>query len=153
MTQMAAEGRIIEGCRVGIPPEILSMMERPGMFVQPVNYDTICSFLDGYDMATKGGLLAGFHEWLVTKVGYGNNLAWPFLAEHILFPEAEDPHAERRAGEPKVMVDSLIEILREFFAEQDSHRGLHGIYLRYDRWLRAQDWYRPGHPGWMPIDD
>jgi hypothetical protein len=137
---------------MGIPPEIESMLKRPGLFVQLVNYDTICSFLSGYDSATKGGLLVGFHEWLVIKRGHGNNLHWTALAECLAFPNAEDPSAERRVAEPQVMIDFLFNLIREYFVDLDSPQGLRGIYLRYDHWLRKQQWFGPGSPDWMPLD-
>jgi hypothetical protein len=138
---------------VSLPQEIESFMKRPGMYIQPVNLDTACSFLNGYATATVGDPLVGFHEWLVTRVGHGNNLAWPYLIECLAFPDADDPSAERQAADSKEMVDFLFRSLREFQADLESRHGLRGVYLRYERWLRTQDWYRSGCPLWIPVDE
>src|SRR5688572_4551159 len=46
------------------------------MYIQPETYAVAAAFVLGYDQACEGGVLVGFREWLVVRVGTGPNLNW-----------------------------------------------------------------------------
>ncbi|MGD0900966.1 MAG: hypothetical protein ABR915_24300, partial [Thermoguttaceae bacterium] len=62
----------------------------PGMFVWHVSYDTVTSFIEGYDTALQSGPLRGFREWLVVKNNGGNSLGWPVHVLRSAFPDVEN---------------------------------------------------------------
>lgn len=124
----------------------------PGMFVWNVNYDSITGFIEGYDQAFQGGALLGFREWLVVRNDGGNNLAWVGLVLYLAFPGAADPY-ERMNESPEARdaaLNMLFDLLDEFLAiRQDRLDGLRSVFFEHEKWLRRQDWYRPGWPGYL----
>jgi hypothetical protein len=54
--------------------QLLRICKRPGMYVGVADYDQVCAYLDGLHAAT--GCLTGFGEWLIVRVGTGDNLMW-----------------------------------------------------------------------------
>lgn len=70
---------------------------RPEMWVGRADYEHIAAFINGYDHACYGALLAGFHEWLTMRYGRGHNLAWSALIrfETIGYPDNQDTPAAR----------------------------------------------------------
>src|SRR3954447_18890217 len=58
---------------------------RPGKWVTPATFATVCAFLDGFDRGRDGAPLLGFKEWLVVQSNGGNNLTWIGLA-NLLVP-------------------------------------------------------------------
>jgi hypothetical protein len=102
-------------------------------------------------MASHGGLLAGFREWLIVKLGCGNNLSWCALVLELTFPDAESPRQQLlHNGSQERAVRSLFELLEEFWQERETPDGLRRIYLAYQEWLQHQDWYGPSSPQWVP---
>lgn len=67
------------------------LKKRPRMFLSVVTFDTIVAYLSGYDLAVMGGLLLGFHEWLVVRVGRGENVVWDRLVD-ISFEASAGTH-------------------------------------------------------------
>jgi hypothetical protein len=129
-------------------PHVLEMVRRrPLMYLRSVEFDVVVAFVDGFDTATNHGLLVGFREWLVLRLNDGNNLAWSDLL--LMIDQSE------RAGTPSAATEEarvafLFATLEEFFAERERPEGIRSIFVRYDDWLRAQEWYGPGSPGWQP---
>lgn len=104
----------------------------------------------GYDAAAEGGVLVGFHEWLVPRVGEGANLGWPALVLHLAFPRSKNVHEElRQGGNQTFAIDFLFRTIAEFDDDRSKPEGLRRIYLEYERWLRTQEWYTPDSPGWL----
>jgi len=123
---------------------------RPSSFLASVEYDVAIGFIDGYDAATHGGVLVGLREWLIVKLGFGNNLIWSSLIQRLIF------HEQSNANEvfpdpvkPELSIRKLFTILDEFATERDSANGLRSIYLRYHQWLQSQDWYDSESPDYV----
>ena len=129
-------------------PHVLEMVRRcPGMYLRRVDFDVAVAFVHGFNVATNGGLLVGFREWLIVRLNGGNNLDWSQLLLRI------DP--SERVGDPSASTEEarvafLFSTLDEFLAERERPTGMRSIFVRYDDWLRAQDWYDPGSPDWVP---
>jgi len=85
------------------------------MYLWGERYDVAVAFIDGFDLACEGGVLIGLREWLVPKVGSGNNIVWGGLVLDLAFPTAESPTAElEKDGGHKRAVEFLFALLREF---------------------------------------
>src|SRR5439155_10334091 len=76
---------------MGLPQQIDHFIKRPTMYVPSLDFDAVAGFFQGFDVATYGGLLTGFREWLIVRLGYANNLAWTQLVLRLAFPDAESP--------------------------------------------------------------
>src|SRR5438309_712191 len=121
---------------MGLPYVLEKLRDRPGMFIPKVDFDVVAAFITGFNQATRGGLLAGFREWLVVRCGDGNNLPWPALVLRLTFPDAESPdRCLLQGGNQKFAVDRLFDLLQAYFQEKESPDGMRRIYVRYERWL------------------
>jgi hypothetical protein len=121
-----------------LPPALASVRARPGMYLHRQTPDAVFELLLGYDLATMGGLLAGFREWLIPRVDGASNLAWTGLVETYL---------GSRGG---VTIDAIFALVDELLTARDAHDGLRRIHAEYERWLRGQDWYDEQSPSWIP---
>ena len=124
---------------------------RPGMYVQEPTYATLCAFVLGYDLALDGGVLRGFREWLITRLGDANNLAWPALVLRAAFPGAPNPEAEVHSStaSQKQAINVLFELIGEFDRLRAEPDGMRRIFAAYERWLATQSWYTPDSPHWI----
>ena len=130
-----------------LPQMLQDAIKHPSMYFLPVEFDAAASFLCGFDLGNNGLALVGFHEWLVTRFGRANNLAWPPLVLHLAFPDAASPRdCLRDAAGQQLAIDTLFRLLAEFWHEREAHEGLRRIYLKYEQWLRRQTWYGPSSP-------
>ena len=118
-----------------------------------IDFSSVSGFLLGADCACHNGLLMGFDEWLVVKVGYGTNLAWPHLILELAFRTGQRPSKRIKypstPDEQKKAVDLTFELLREYFELVDHPSKLRRIYLQYEGWLRKQSWYDSDWPEWV----
>ena len=97
------------------PYTLRESLTRLGMHIPVVDFDSVSAFVCGFDLATGGGALEGFHEWLVVKLGRGNNSAFTELVLELAFPEAESPRDQLRTGAgDKRATDLLLAFLEEF---------------------------------------
>jgi len=127
-----------------------SIRARTGMYIPNATYDACVAFVLGYDIASEGGVLIGFREWLIPRVGTGNNQSWSALVLHLAFPEADRRAPVRLSAElEKQAIDSLFRIIGEFDDQRRKPEGLRKVYLDYERWLRTQDWYDADSPYWL----
>jgi len=136
---------------MSLPEVLANLRKRPGMYLSPATYDTAVAFVDGYDTATQGGLLVGFREWLVVKLGEGNNLVWSALVSDLMqcttgMKEIKSP------DDHKAAIEFLFATLDQFLNERDEWGGMRRIYVAYERWLHRQDWYDSSSPHWIPDD-
>lgn len=124
---------------------------RTGMYIAEPTYQAVCALVLGYDLACDGGVLTGFREWLITRLRFGNNLTWSTLVLHAAFPNTSTPHEMVRSNpiNEKHAIDVLFRLIVEFDEIRATPDGVRRIYFEYERWLRTQDWYRPGSPSWM----
>lgn len=135
---------------MALPEPIRLLPEAPGLFFSPTEYDVAAAFLSGYNLAVGGSLLRGFDEWLVVRVGFGNNLSWPALVLRLTFPRSQSPREQlQEPGMQELAVKSLLALLIEFTEEKESPRGLFRILLKHQRWLESQDWYGPSSPDYL----
>jgi hypothetical protein len=127
---------------MSLPPALEHVKKHPGMYVYKAEFDSMAAFIGGFDLATNGGLLLGFREWLIVKLGYASNLAWPALALRLIF----------HANNQKRAVAELFDSLEAFLQERQAPDGLRRIILAYQEWLKRQDWYGPSSPEWIADD-
>jgi len=132
---------------------VKQVCERPEMFVGGGSYLEVAALLTGYDLATSGGALSGFREWLTVRLDGGSNLAWPRLVLDAAFPNREsiDP-TMLTAGEDRSALDMLCDLVLEF-REERAAGGLRRVYLAYHAWLKQQDWYGPDSADWFEPGD
>ena len=89
--------------------------KRTGMYVLRETYDSVASFVLGYDAACEGSALAGFQEWLALREPSGANLAWPALVLQIAFPQAGDPQQElNNPAAERHAIDTLFDLIAAF---------------------------------------
>ncbi|WP_129840260.1 hypothetical protein [Streptomyces sp. RFCAC02] len=107
---------------------------RPALYGLKPSYGEAVTFLRGYDLATDGGALRGFTEWLVVRSGHRTSLAWPALALRTAL--AVPPDASFSAGalteeQDRAAFDALFTLLDEFFAATQSPMALARMYSDY----------------------
>jgi hypothetical protein len=114
---------------------------RPAMYLQDETYAAACAFVHGYDTACVGGVLVGFREWLVVRVGAGSNLGWPALVLHACFPNVTDPlaGAKATAAAHRVAVDGLFGLIADFEQQRCRPDGLLKIYVAYEQFLHDRE--------------
>ncbi len=138
---------------MALPHELLQAMQRPGMYFSPVEFDVATAYVLGFDLACNGGALLGFREWLITKVGYGNNLSWCQLVSHLACPDADSPHkTNANSAEHERAIEVLFGLLKEFWRDREAPQGLRRIFLAYQLWLQRQDWYGPSSPDYIAAE-
>jgi len=100
-------------------------------------YAVYAAFLQGYDEAYEGGLLAGFREWLVVRLKTGSNLAWSVLVLYSAFPGIRPAEDALPAGSDaeRAAIDTLFALLAEFDDIRGQHDGLRKIYRDYEKYV------------------
>ena len=63
-----------------------ALRKRPLMYLPRADFPSIVAFVEGCNHGNAGRLLTGFQEWLVTRVGCGNQLVWRSLALRLTEP-------------------------------------------------------------------
>jgi hypothetical protein len=109
-----------------------NIRKRTGMYTLNDTYESVASFVLGYDAAHEGGTLMGFREWLVLRLDFGDNLGWPALVPHIAFPKAKDPW--KRLGKPAAerhAIETMFDLIAEFDGVRSQHEGLKDIFLAF----------------------
>jgi hypothetical protein len=126
--------------RMEFPELVRHMCQRPSMWVRSPDFSSVCAYISGFDQARDGGPLDGFREWLIVRLGGGNNLTWDGLVEMAIRPEAdsnESPTEDQEASRLKAMA----ELFDEFFRSRDEEDGIAKFHYEYARWLLSQEWY------------
>jgi hypothetical protein len=119
------------------------MHRRPQLYGLDGSYHDYCTFLLGVDAGNDGGLLTGFTESLVPRVGTGDNLTWTSLVLYLAFPgRTSGLHDEAAGAGRQVAVDLLFTLLDEFFGRRSAAGGTAAIFDEYLTWRKAQSWYR-----------
>lgn len=118
---------------------LASVRQRPAMHGLDGSYATINAFVLGCDAGSFGGMLTGFREWLIVRLGNGNNLGWPALVRHLA-PGGWVPPLTAEAD--VAAVTTLFELLDEFMEKREHPDGLLTIYSDYQSWLNTQSWHR-----------
>ena len=117
---------------------------RPMMYVDTASYSNLSAFVSGCDVATVGGLLDGFHEWLVLKLDGCDEFFWTGQVLRLAFPDQPDYWHGSRLGsdEDQVAIAVLFDLLDGFLLEMES-RGKRGLMHDYVVWLQSQPNYDP----------
>lgn len=113
---------------------------RTSMYLMEETYAAAAALVLGYDLACEGGVLVGFHEWLVVRLDGGSNLHWSALVLDAAFPSAKDPQRAVHAS-PKAQrhaIDTLFALLAEYDDVRTRQDGLKHIFVAFDRWLHEQ---------------
>src|SRR5689334_22386721 len=63
------------------------------------SFEQFTTFVSGVDAGNDWQLLTGFREWLIVRLGYGNNLTWPGHVLWLAFPE-DQPDLRSRLKDP-----------------------------------------------------
>ena len=113
---------------------IANIARRPGMYVGEERYESFAGVILGMDLALRGRPLAGLREWLIVRLGSGNNLTWSALLK--------DASGARKDGDDADGIRRANVVLQEFFRVRARH-GLSWIRKTYRNWLERQDWYDP----------
>jgi hypothetical protein len=118
---------------------------RPGLYGLDGSFDQFRAFVSGADAGNDWRFLTGFREWLIVRLGYGNNLTWPGLVLRLAFPE-DQPDLRNRLKDPdrnRIACETLFRLLDEFLARRAAHDEPAAIFDEFLTWRRAQSWYKP----------
>jgi hypothetical protein len=118
---------------------------RIGSYLREPTYACAVALVVGYDLACAGGVLAGFREWLIARLGRGNTLSWDALVLEVAFDGSKDAQQAVRASAAteKQAIDVLFDLIAELDEVRSAPDGLRRIYANYERWLRTQEWFDP----------
>ena len=112
---------------------------RSSMYGIDETYSSASAYVLGYDAATQGGLLNGFREWLLVRLGDPalTNLGWTALVLYEAFPDSDAPHNELRTtiGEARAF-ESLFRLIQEFDVVVCQYDGLRKIFFEYEHFCR-----------------
>ncbi len=129
--------------------------KHPGMYLMYQHsgnpaFFSLVDYLNG--MNRQSGFLSGLEEWLIPRVGYGDNLTWAGLMMLLIFPESESPCDFIRSDEDaaEIAFRRTLELLREFLGVKYSRNGPTKIHVEYHAWLKKQAWYDETSPQWIP---
>ncbi len=123
---------------------------RPEMYVGAEDYERVIALVVGFDLASQGGALVGFREWLVVRNDGPANAAWPELVRDGASKASTPPPVCETGVSQREMIGELAELLRLFMLEREK-RGVRSIFLDFQGWVARQDWYAPGGPDWHPV--
>jgi hypothetical protein len=117
---------------------------RPQLYGLDGSYGQFCAYVEGLNAGNDGGLLTGFREWLVTRLGDGDNLTWRALVIHLARPDgpAAGREAVESADHDPAVVAKLFELLGEFFTLRTRPADLVRIYDEYSTWKNAKSGHR-----------
>jgi hypothetical protein len=108
------------------------------MYVGKATYECVSSYVLGFDAALEGAVLIGFREWLVVRLGLGNNLTWQSLVLSAAFPAALDPEAMLVSAQAhQHAIDTLFASI-DTFEEERAKQGLVSILSTHRDWVEKQ---------------
>lgn len=108
---------------------LVDFESRAGMYIDPVRFETVVAFVNGYNLATDNTLLFGFREWLQVKLGRRSALVWSHLIlEH-------EGLLERSGNADQALQDQMTQAvfsnLRAFLKTRASADDFAAVFLRY----------------------
>jgi hypothetical protein len=129
---------------------------RPGLYGLDGSFGQFTAFVAGVDAGCDGQFLTGFREWLVVRLGEGDNLAWTGLVLRLAFPGGW-PGLRDRLADPEqnpTACATLFRLLDEFLARRTNHGEPARIFEEYLTWRSTQAWHQrdraadpqAGHP-------
>jgi hypothetical protein len=121
--------------RVNYQELFAQIHRRPSLFGLDGEYHTFTAFVHGCEAGNDWQLLAGFREWLVTRLGSGDSLAWEGLVLRLAFPDRDHgPGRDELRAEPQLnetAVRTLFGLLDEFLEVRRRHDALAKIFGDY----------------------
>lgn len=116
--------------------------KRPGLYGLDGSFREFVAFLSGVDAGNDWQLLTGFREWLIVRLGFGDNLVWSGLVLHLAFPGQQSGLRDLMADPEnnRIAVDRLFELLDEFLARRAEHGEVVRIFDEYLTWRKTQSW-------------
>ena len=117
-----------------------------GLYLPGPDHDfkQLVAFVRGLDFGQPGGLLAGFHEYLVLRLDDGDHLAWSSLVIRLAVDDAErfarPDAAPLTPSENQAAVEALFDALDEFLTECELS-GAQQIHREYWLWRQHQPWF------------
>ena len=112
---------------------MIGLRDRTLMWVRSEDFNSVVSFIDGYDTACENGPLCGFNQWLGVRAQLGANWHWSALVLYLACPDVHRgvplPEAADKAARKR-----LFELFLEFDAERAKPDGLMSIFDAYSRW-------------------
>ncbi len=128
---------------MALPQPLAQFFRSPDMYVPKPEFDVAAGFLQGFDAACGGRVLEGFTEWLVQKIGYGNNLGWTELFLRLAFPDFTAPRTQcLPTADQKQLVNLLAETFSSYWKDREVLGDTKGIMERHAEWLRKQDLFK-----------
>ena len=112
-----------------------NVRKRPGMYLIHGDFATVVAFVAGCDTS---GLLTGFREWLVTRVGCGDNLVWWALVVRLVAPPDGQHPGKLDAATDARAVAMLFACLDEFLRLRSEPGGLERIHAAHSAWIAAR---------------
>lgn len=109
-----------------------SIQKRPGMYGLDGSFKHYEIFLNGCDAGNEWGLLAGFREWLIMRLGYGSSLVWGALVLHLALPDGFELPLNDEADKKAAGV--LFDLLDEFMEDRSGANGISEVFERYGAW-------------------
>src|SRR5579872_3126146 len=128
-----------------LPESLRRVACAPGMYLPNCSFDSVVSFLQGFDLALQGALLCGYREWLVVQMGGGSNLSWSQLVHQSILRTRPAASSDSIA-EVEGVADYMFQSLNAFLAERSKSNGLRNLFMRYQQWLQKQEWYDQSSP-------
>jgi len=132
-----------------LPLALQKFRERPLMYISNETFGEVVAFISGFDVASHGGTLGGFREWLIVKFDGGNNLSWSALVLDCFALQQPGAGKLVTASDNLAAIAYLFETLDQFMNEQRTPEGVRRVYVRYQQWLRRQSWYGPKSVDWI----
>jgi len=117
---------------------LASVRQRPSMHGLDGSCAAVTAYVLGCDAGSSGGILTGFREWLIVRLGSGSNLAWPALIRHLTPQDRTHPLTPDADA---AAVTTLFQLLDEFMEQREQPDSLFKIYTAYQTWLNTQSWY------------
>jgi hypothetical protein len=100
------------------------------------SYRCFCAFLAGVGATEDGALLGTFRLFLVTRLGYADNLAWTALVLHLAFPGRDNDWGTvlDEPGHEEIATDALFSLLDEFLERWSRYESRLMITADYLAW-------------------
>jgi hypothetical protein len=101
------------------------------MYIQSPTFETVTALIQGYDLATSGGLLVGFREWLEMEAGEVSSLAWSALALSVV--------RKGREHDATKEIEGVFELLERYLIIRNARQdALQQLFVKYAAWRRKR---------------
>jgi hypothetical protein len=114
---------------------------RPGMWLAGSDsYRTVSAFVLGIEYTHPDRPLDGFREFLVLRLGRGNNLVWTGLVLHLAFPGRDGGWGTvlDEPGADAVAIAALFDLLDEFLGRVAEPGAVAAIKAEHQAWDAAE---------------